>query len=163
VSLQAQTVAPFEVEEATIAQLHDSIRERRLTCRELVDAYIRRINTYDRNGQAINAIVIINPDAIKEAEEKDRCFAQSGLTGPLHCAPMTVKDNFKTKGLQTSNGALVFAGYQPKEDATEGARAKAAGAIVLAKSNMAEWAFSPVETASSILPVTRRIPTRWIG
>ena len=150
--LGAQTAAPFEVEEATIAQVHQAMRDRRLTCRGLVDAYIRRINTYDKNGPAINAIVTINPDATKEAEELDRRFAQSGLTGPLHCVPMIVKDNFETKGLQTSNGALAFAGYQPKEDATQVARVKAAGAIVLAKSNMAEWAFSPVETVSSILP-----------
>jgi amidase len=150
--LHAQTPAPFEVEEATIAQVHDAMRARRLTCRELVGAYIRRIQTYDKNGPAINSIVTINPDALKDADELDRRFAQSGLTGPLHCVPMIVKDNFETKGLQTSNGALVFAGYQPKEDATQVARVKAAGAIVLAKSNMAEWAFSPVETVSSILP-----------
>jgi amidase len=150
--LQAQTIAPFEVEEATIAQVHDAMREHRLTCRELVDAYIRRIDTYDKNGPAINSIVTINPDATKEADDLDRRFAQSGLTGPLHCVPMIVKDNFETKGLQTSNGALAFAGYLPKEDATQVVRVKAAGAIVLAKSNMAEWAFSPVETVSSILP-----------
>jgi amidase len=150
--LQAQTPAPFEVEEATIAQVHDAMRAGRLTCRELVGAYIRRIQTYDKNGPAINSIVTINPDAMKDADELDRRFAQSGLTGPLHCVPMIVKDNFETKGLQTSNGALVFAGYQPKEDATQVARVKAAGAVVLAKSNMAEWAFSPVETVSSILP-----------
>jgi amidase len=152
VLLEAQTAAPFEVEEATIAQVHDAMRERRLTCRDLVEAYIRRITAYDKNGPAINAIVTINPDATKEAEEMDRRFAQSGLTGPLHCVPMIVKDNFETKGLQTSNGALVFAGYLPTEDASQVARVKAAGAIVLAKSNMAEWAFSPVETVSSILP-----------
>jgi len=150
--LGAQTAAPFEVEEATIAQVHDAMRDRRLTCRGLVDAYVRRINAYDKNGPAINAIVTINPDATKEADEMDRRFAQSGLTGPLHCVPMIVKDNFETKALQTSNGALAFAGYQPKEDASQVARVKAAGAIVLAKSNMAEWAFSPVETVSSILP-----------
>jgi len=73
--LRAQTAAPFEVEEATIAQVHDAMRERRLTCRELVDAYIRRIHAYDKNGPAINAIVTINPDATKEAEELDRRFA----------------------------------------------------------------------------------------
>jgi amidase len=150
--LGAQTAAPFEVEETTIAQVHEAMRARRLTCRELVDAYIRRIDAYDKNGPAINAIVTINPEATKEADEMDRRFAQSGLTGPLHCVPMIVKDNFETKGLQTSDGALAFAGYQPKEDATQVARVKAAGAIVLAKSNMAEWAFSPVETVSSILP-----------
>ena len=65
---------------------------------------------------------------------------------------MIVKDNFETRGLQTTDGALAFSGYTPAEDATEVARVKAAGAIVLAKSNMAEWAFSPVETVSSILP-----------
>jgi amidase len=155
---QAQTAAPFEVEEATIAQVQDAMRDRRLTCRGLVDAYLRRINAYDKNGPAINAIVIINPDATKEADEMDRRFAQSGLTGPLHCVPMIVKDNFETKGLQTSDGALAFSGYQPKEDATQVARVRAAGAIVLAKSNMAEWAFSPVETVSSILPGYTRNP-----
>ncbi len=150
--LGAQPPAPFEVTEATIAQVHDAMRTGRLTCRALVDAYLRRINAYDKNGPALNAIVTINPDATKDADEMDRRFAQSGLTGPLHCVPMIVKDNFETKGLQTSDGALAFAGYQPKEDATQVARVKAAGAIVLAKSNMAEWAFSPVETVGSILP-----------
>jgi amidase len=152
VVLRAQTAGRFDVEETTIGQVHDAMRERRLTCRELVDAYIRRINAYDKNGPAINAIVTINPDATKEADEMDRRFGQSGLTGPLHCVPMIVRDNFETKGLQTSNGALAFAGYRPIEDASQVARVKAAGAIVLAKSNMAEWAFSPVETVSSILP-----------
>jgi len=150
--LGAQTAAPFEVEETTIAQVHEAMRAGHLTCRGLVDAYLRRISAYDKNGPALNAIVTINPDATKEADELDRRFAQSGLTGPLHCVPMIVKDNFETKGLQTTDGALAFAGYQPKEDATQVARVKAAGAIVLAKSNMAEWAFSPVETISSILP-----------
>jgi Asp-tRNA(Asn)/Glu-tRNA(Gln) amidotransferase A subunit family amidase len=152
VILPAQVAAPFDVVEATIAQVHDAMRAGRLTCRELVDAYIRRINTYDKNGPAINAIVMINPDATREADAMDERFTRSGMTGPLHCVPMIVKDNFETKGLQTSDGALAFAGYQPKEDATQVARVKAAGAIVLAKSNMAEWAFSPIETVSSILP-----------
>jgi len=150
--LEAQTPAPFEVEEATIAQVHAAMRNGSLTCRGLVDAYLRRINAYDKNGPALNAIVTLNPDATKEADEMDRRFAQSGLTGPLYCVPMIVKDNFETAGLQTTDGALAFAGYKPKQDATLVARVKAAGAIVLAKSNMAEWAFSPVETISSILP-----------
>ena len=76
--LCAQTAAPFEVEEATIAQVHDAMRAGRLTCRALVDAYLRRIDAYDKNGPAINAIVMLNPDATKEADELDRRFAQSG-------------------------------------------------------------------------------------
>lgn len=129
-----------------------------MTCRGLVDAYLARIAAYDKNGPAVNAIVMVNPDATRLADDLDRRFAKSGMTGPLHCVPMIVKDNFETKGLQTSNGALVFKGYQPVDDATLVARAKAAGAIVLAKSNMAEWAFSPVETVSSILPGYTRNP-----
>ena len=148
----AQTPPPFEVQEATIAQVHEAMRAGRLTCRGLVDSYLRRIGAFDKNGPAINAIVTINPGATRQADELDRRFAASGLTGPLHCVPAIVKDNFETIGLQTSDGALAFAGYLPREDATQVARIKAAGAIVLAKSNMAEWAFSPVETVSSILP-----------
>lgn len=151
-SLAAQTPPPFEVEETTIAQVHEAISAGRLTCRALVDAYRRRIDAYDKNGPAINAIVILNPDAVKEADAEDQRFKQSGLTRPLDCVPMIVKDNFETQGLQTTDGALAFSGYAPAQDATEVARVKAAGAIVLAKSNMAEWAFSPVETVSSILP-----------
>lgn len=69
----------------------------RLTCRGLVDQYLRRIAAYDKNGPAINSIILVNPDAGKEADELDRRFARSGLTGPLHCVPMIVKDNFETK------------------------------------------------------------------
>ena len=148
----AQTPAPFEVEEATIAQVHAAFKAGQLTCHGLVDLYLKRIAAYDKNGPAINAIVLLNPDAGKEADELDRRYAQSGLTGPLHCVPMIVKDNFETKGLRTTNGALALASYIPAQDAFEVKRVKEAGAIVLAKSNMAEWAFSPYETVSSILP-----------
>ena len=156
--LAAQTAAPFEVEEATIAEVHDAMKAGRLTCRALVDAYLKRIAAYDKNGPAINSLILINPEAVKQAEELDRRFAQSGLTGPLHCVPMIVKDNFETKGLQTTNGALAFAGYVPDRDAFQVKRVKDAGAIVLAKSSMAEWAFSPYETVNSILPGYTRNP-----
>ena len=150
--LFAQTPAPFDVEEATISQVHEAMKAGRLTCRDLVDQYLKRIDLYDKNGPAINAIVLVNPDARKEAAELDRRFAQSGLTGPLHCVPMIVKDNFETRGLRTTNGALAFASYIPAEDAFLVRRVREAGALVLAKSNMAEWAFSPYETVSSIVP-----------
>ncbi len=146
------------MEEATIAQVHDAMKAGHLTCRELVGHYLRRIAAYDKNGPAINSIVILNPDAEKQADELDRRFAQGGLTGPLHCVPMIVKDNFETKGLQTTDGALALAGYIPDKDAFLVKRVKEAGAIVLAKSNMAEWAFSPYETVNSILPGYTRNP-----
>ena len=94
----------------------------------------------------------MNPDVEKQAEELDRRFSHSGLVGPLHCVPVIVKDNFATKGLQTTDGALAFAGFIPDKDAFQVQRIKQAGALVLAKSNMAEWAFSPYETVNSILP-----------
>jgi Asp-tRNA(Asn)/Glu-tRNA(Gln) amidotransferase A subunit family amidase len=150
--LAAQKPAPFEVEEATIAQVHDAMKAGRLTCRALVGLYLKRIEAYDKNGPAINSLVVLNPDAEKQADELDRRFAQSGLTGPLHCVPMIVKDNFETIGLQSSDGALALAGFVSDKDAFQVARVKAAGAIVLAKSNMAEFAFSPYETVNSILP-----------
>jgi Asp-tRNA(Asn)/Glu-tRNA(Gln) amidotransferase A subunit family amidase len=144
--------APFEVEEATISQVHDAMKAGKLTCRALVAQYLKRIDAYDKNGPSINAIVLINPDVEKQADDLDRRFAQSGLTGPLHCVPMIVKDNFETQGLRTTNGALALAKFIPDKDAFQVKRIKEAGALVLAKSNMAEWAFSPYETVSSILP-----------
>src|SRR5262245_11376001 len=91
---QAPTPAAFRVEETTIAQIHEAMRAGRLTCRALVDAYLQRIETYDKNGPSLNAIVVVNPDARKLADELDRRYAQSRLTGPLHCIPAIVKDNF---------------------------------------------------------------------
>jgi Asp-tRNA(Asn)/Glu-tRNA(Gln) amidotransferase A subunit family amidase len=144
----AQTPAPFHVEEATIADIHAALKAKRTTCRALVEQYLRRIEAYDKNGPALNAIVQVNPDALKQADALD----QRGFTGALHCVPMIVKDNFETIGLQSANGSLALAGFVSAKDAFQVKRVKEAGAIVLAKSNMAEWAFTPYETLSSILP-----------
>jgi Asp-tRNA(Asn)/Glu-tRNA(Gln) amidotransferase A subunit family amidase len=161
--LLAQEISPFEVEEATIREVHDAMKAGRLTCRALVRKYLDRIAAYDKNGPALNSLIMVNPDANKEAGELDRRFSQSGLTGSLHCVPVIVKDNFETRGLQTTDGALAFAGYVPHKDAFQVKRIKDAGAIVLAKSNMAEWAFSPYETVNSILPGYTKTPTRLTG
>jgi Asp-tRNA(Asn)/Glu-tRNA(Gln) amidotransferase A subunit family amidase len=142
----------FDVHEATIAQIHDAMRGGHLTCRALVTQYLRRIETFDKNGPALNAIVVTNPDALATADALDQRFARSGPVGPLHCVPMIVKDNFETVGMQSANGSLSLEGFVSRKDAFQVARIKAAGAIVLAKSNMAEWAFTPYETVSSILP-----------
>src|SRR5829696_2044568 len=96
---QPPAAPPFRVEEATIAQIHDAMKSGRLTCRALVDTYLRRIQAYDKNGPALNALVVINPDALTQADDFDRRFSQTGLAGPLHCIPAIVKDNFETIGL----------------------------------------------------------------
>lgn len=148
---QAQTT--FRIDETTIADVHAAIRAGTLTCHALVQAYLRRIEAYDKQGPGINAITVVNPDALAIADSLDRRFSSTrSLVGPLHCVPMIVKDNFQTIGLQTAAGNLALKGYTPSTDAFQVKRVKDAGAIVLAKSNMAEFAFSPYETVNSVLP-----------
>ena len=149
---------PFRVDETTIAGIHDALKSGRVTCRALVDMYLRRIQAYDKNGPALNAIVGINPDAQRQADNLDRRYAQSGPVGPLHCVPTIVKDNFETIGLQSAAGSLSLRGFISNKDAFQVKRIKEAGAIVLAKSNMAEFAFSPYETVNSLLPGYTRNP-----
>lgn len=150
---------PFRVDETTIAAVHAAMRDGTLTCHALVQAYLDRIAAYDKQGPAINAITVVNPDALATADSLDRRFAAGHqFVGPLHCVPMIVKDNFQTIGLQTAAGNLALKDYKPSKDAFQVARIKAAGAIVLAKSNMAEFAFSPVETVNSVLPGYTRNP-----
>jgi amidase len=151
-SPRAQAPAPFQVEEASISDIQEALKAGRVTCQMLVERYIRRIEAYDKNGPALNAIVVINSEALKQADELDRRAAQGDFAGPLHCVPTIVKDNFETIGLQSANGSLALAGFVSNKDAFQVQRIKDAGAIVLAKSNMAEWAFTPYETVSSILP-----------
>src|SRR5688500_11563685 len=130
----------------------------RLTCAALVDAYLRRIEAYDKHGPALNAITVVNPAARDEAVALDRRLKAGGTAGPLHCIPVIVKDNFETAGLQTAAGSLALKDFDPGRDAFQVKRIKEAGAIVLAKSNMAEWAFSPYETVNSVLPGYTRNP-----
>ena len=142
----------FPFEESTIADIHAGFRSGALTCRGLVSAYLARIDAYDRKGPAINALVVVNPDALRIADSLDTRFRGRGVTGPLHCIPMIVKDNFETRDLPTTAGSLSMQGFVSTRDAFQVRRIRESGAIVLAKSNMAEWAFTPYETVSSILP-----------
>lgn len=151
-SAQSKPAAPFSVVEATIAGVHSAFTSKTLTCHRLVQMYLDRIDAYDKKGPGLNSIVVVNPKALAIADSLDKRFAKEGLTGPLHCVPTIVKDNYETNDLQTTAGSGALEGWIPKRDAWMVARIKAAGAIVLAKSNMAEWAFSPLETVNSILP-----------
>jgi Asp-tRNA(Asn)/Glu-tRNA(Gln) amidotransferase A subunit family amidase len=157
-SSEAQRTGGFRVEETTIAQIHDAMRAGRLTCHALVDAYLRRIDAYDKNGPALNAIVVVNPAALQQADALDQRYASGGFVGPLHCVPAIVKDNFETIRLQSAAGSLAMKGFVSNKDAFLVKRIKDAGAIVLAKSNLAEWAFSPYETVNSLLPGYTRNP-----
>lgn len=156
--LSAQQVTAFRAEEATIAGVHDALRAGRLSCRQLVEQYLARIAAYDKVGPGINSLVVVNPRALAIADSLDQAQRAGGTMGALHCVPMIVKDNMQTTDLPTSAGSLAFEGWVPKKDAFQVKRIREAGAIVLAKSNMAEFAFSPYETVSSILPGYTRNP-----
>ncbi len=143
---------PFDVTETTIADVHAAMRAGTLTCRELVTGYLERIAAYDRNGPALNSLIVVNPAALAVADSLDRRARGGRLAGALHCIPIIVKDNFETNDLPTTAGSLSLEGMRPARDAFMVRRIRGAGAVVLAKSNMAEFAFTPFETVSSILP-----------
>jgi amidase len=154
----AQAPRPFVVEETTIAQIHAAFRDGSLTCRSLVEQYLARIDAHDKKGAALNAIVLVNPDALRAADDLDRRFRQAGLVGPMHCVPVIVKDNYETIDMPTTAGSLSLKGMTTGKDAFVVKRLRDAGAVMIAKSNMAEFAFSPIETVNSILPGYTRNP-----
>ena len=156
--LPAQPPGPFRLEEATIAQIHAAFRDGSLTCRSLVEQYLQRIDAHDKQGAALNAIVLVNPEARTTADDLDRRFRQSGPVGAMHCVPVIVKDNFETVDMPTTAGSLSLKGMMTGKDAFVVKRLRDAGAVMIAKSNMAEFAFSPVETVNSILPGYTRNP-----
>ena len=136
------------VVEATIAGLQGAIREERRTCREVVQAYLDRIEAYDVST-GLGAIAVVNGAALERADELDNSLREGVPPGPLFCAPLLIKDNFDTHDLATTGGSVALAGSLPPDDAFMVRRLREAGAIVLAKTNMAEWAFSPRQTVSS--------------
>ncbi len=153
-------VAPFQVEEATIADIHRAIRDGRTNCHDIVAQYLERIARYNSEGPALNALVVVNPGALGAASDQDAYRAQVGarVMGPMHCVPVIVKDNMETWDLPTSAGSKSLAGFVSERDAFIVRQMRDAGAIVIGKSNMAEFAFSPYETVSSIVEGPTRNP-----
>jgi amidase len=140
----------FVVEETTIDEVHEALQTGTLTCRHLVDRYLTRIDRYDRQGPALNAIASVNPQAIEEADALDRQFKASGIVGPLHCVPVIVKDNIETQGWETTAGSKALRGFIPARDATAITKLRAAGGIVLAKASMSDLALNALNTVNLI-------------
>ena len=116
----ASKAAPFNLlttQEAGIADIHAAIRSRSVTCRQLIEMYLDRIEAYDKRGPRLNAIVVVNPGVLSAAGELDARFAESGFVGPLHCVPLIVKDNFDVVGLPTTAGSLSLKDSMPLSDA----------------------------------------------
>ncbi len=153
-SMRARSRSRFEVAETTIATTQQAIRTGKVSCHELVESYLARIRAYDQ-PTGLNALVVVNPNALQEADREDREFKRTHKLRPLQCIAMIVKDNYDTRDLETTGGSLALKSFVPAEDAFMVKKIRAAGAIILAKSNMAEWAFSPYVTVSSIGGITR--------
>ena len=147
----------LQIEEATIREIHQAMEEG-LKARDLVEAYLARIEAYDKKGPALNAIIRVNPQARSRADELDAHFAESGFVGPLHGIPVIIKDNYDTHDMPTSAGSLSLSQSLPPDDAFQVRRLREAGAIVLAKANMSEFAFSGYETIGSAIPGYTRNP-----
>jgi len=149
-----QTHQNFQILETTIAKVHQSYRSGELTAHQLVEMYLKRIKEYDQSTR-LNSIVVLNEHALATADSLDALFKKTGKLLPLQGIPILVKDNFDTYDLQTAGGSLAMKGSIPPDDAYQVEKLREAGAIILGKTNMAEWAFSNVVTISSIAGITR--------
>lgn len=140
----------FDLMETTIKNVHDAIREGSLTCRALVEAYLARIDAYDQKGPKLNSIIVVNPHALDEADRLDRVFHETGdFTGPLHGIPVLLKDNVNTNDMPTTAGSISLEGYYPPKDGFITTKLREAGAVIIAKTNLHEFAIWG-ETISSI-------------
>jgi amidase len=131
----------FEFQEATIADLGARLRASELTVRALTEAYLSRIDALDRSGPTLQSVIENNPDALAIADELDAELRGGRIRGPLHGMPILVKDNIDTAdGMKTTAGSLALVDARPAADATLIANLRDAGALVLGKANLSEWA-----------------------
>jgi amidase len=135
------SVAPFALDEVTLADLQAAMASGRMTARSITQQYIDRIQALDRAGPTLRAVLEINPDALSIADSLDRERRAGKVRGPLHGIPIVIKDNIDTADrMTTTAGSYALAGSIPLQDATIAARLRAAGAILLGKTNLSEWA-----------------------
>ena len=153
VGCQASAPEKIPIVEATIADIQEALRSSRTTCHVVVQAHLDRIEAYDRES-GLGAITVVNPAALERADEIDQALARGDELGPLFCVPILVKDNFDTHDLPTTGGSIALAGSLPPDDAFMVRKLREADAIIVAKTNMAEWAFSPRRTESSSYGIT---------
>ncbi len=140
----------FHLLEATIDDVHTALKSGEITCRQLVELYLTRIEAYDKRGPHLTAVQTINPRALQEAERLDLAFRSPGLMGPLHCIPVLLKDQVETSEMPTTYGSAIFLDFIPQRDATIVRKLKNAGAVILAKTTMGEFASRYVGSAFGV-------------
>jgi Asp-tRNA(Asn)/Glu-tRNA(Gln) amidotransferase A subunit family amidase len=140
-SLASGQQNPFRFQEATVAGIHAALAAGQLTCTQLTRLYLDRIVSYNLQGPALRAILTVNPRAMEIAAEMDRNYqANPASAGPLHCVPIVLKDNFNTFDMPTSGGNVSMKASVPPADAFTVAKMRKAGALILAKANLQEFA-----------------------
>jgi amidase len=143
----------FQIVEASIEDIQAAYKSGKMTAHHLVQAYLDRIAAYDKDGPKINSIITLNPHALDEADKLDAAFKRSGFVGPLHGIPVLVKDEIDTAGMPTTLGTLVFKDYRPPRDAFPVEKLRKAGAIILGKTTLSEYAAG--DTYGSMFGITR--------
>ncbi len=140
-ALEPRLPDSFELDELTIAGLQEGMKFGKFNARSLARKYLERIEDIDRQGPAINSVIEINPDALAIADELDRERRQKGPRGPLHGIPLLIKDNIDTADrMMTTAGSLALLGSAPSQDSFVAKRLREAGAVLLGKTNLSEWA-----------------------
>ena len=140
-SKERAPVKPFEFDEITVAKLQGEMQSGRLTARSIAEKYLARLEEADQHGPQVNSVIEVNPDALAIAERLDRERKTKGPRGPLHGIPVLIKDNIATRDrMMTTAGSLALVGARPAKDAFVVKRLREAGAVILGKANLSEWA-----------------------
>ncbi|MBW7459083.1 hypothetical protein K0U00_34040, partial [Paenibacillus sepulcri] len=148
-NVSLQKAKPFILEEATVESIHAAFANKTLTCATLVKSYLDRIKAYDQQGPALHSIITVNPIALSIAAQLDKQYKNSkGRVGSLHCIPIILKDNFNTYDMPTTGGNVAMKDSVPTSDAFTVDKMRKAGAIILAKSNLQEFARGGVSISS---------------
>lgn len=144
----------FDVFEASIRQLQEALQQGQVDSVQLVQQYLDRIRAYDKQGPELNSIVRVNPQALALAAALDAERASVGSRGPLHGIPIVVKDNYNTNDMPTTGGSVALADFVPSENAAQVDKLLQAGAIILAKTNLHEYAYG-ITSIGSLIGQTR--------
>jgi amidase len=144
-------VAPFELDEITVAELQEGMKSGKFTAHSVAQKYLDRINEIDKQGPAINSVIEINPDALSIADSLDDERKSKGPRGALHGIPVLIKDNIGTSDrMMTTAGSLALSGFTPTKDSGVARRLREAGAVILGKTNLSEWANFRSNSSSSV-------------
>lgn len=143
-AVQSQTT-PFEAKEATIASVHAALYSHQNTCRDVVSTFIARIEAYN---PLINAIITLNPTALDDADDLDTSLARGNATGSLFCIPILLKDNYDAVGMRTTAGCEALNNSFPTRDSPAVTAFRRAGAVILGKSNLHEFALEGLSVSS---------------